>query len=263
MRRDGKIMNKKFIKCNLTKPLATVIIDRPEVLNAYHDQLLDELDSVLSKVFSNQEIKAVIITGKGSKAFSVGGDIEWLEEFNGNTAKEMSRKGHKICNMIENSAQVVIAAIDGYAIGGGLEITLACDMRFATTRSRMGQPEVKLGIVPGFGGTQRLPRLIGLAKAKEMLFTGNIIDATVAHEIGLINKVVTPRSLLPIAREIAMEITDRSSQAVSMIKNAINLGYEDNIAAGYQYETKAFGICFENEDHHQRISKIKQIIKDG
>lgn len=252
----------EYIILEIDAPIATVRIDRPEVLNAYNGQLLDEFQETLEDVFSRDEIGAVILTAAGKKAFSVGGDIDYLETLNSDQARELSKKGQAICNLIEGSCPVVIAAIDGYALGGGMEFTLACDIRIATTRARFGQPEVKLGIIPAFGGTQRLPRLIGVGEAKEMLYTGDIIDATLAYELGLINKVVTPRSLLSTARELAMEITDRSATAVTKIKTAINKGYLDGVESGLEYESDSFAECFENEEHRVRIREIKRIVKE-
>jgi enoyl-CoA hydratase len=255
-------MGGEFVKYEFDAPLATVKINRPEVLNAYNDQLLDELHKTLKEVFSHDDIGAVILTAVGKKAFSVGGDIDYLEKLNSQQAEELSKKGQAICDLIESSCPVVIAAVDGYALGGGMELTLACDIRLATTRARFGQPEVKLGVIPAFGATQRLPRLIGVGKAKELLFTGDIIDATVAYEIGLINKVVTPRSLLSTARELALEITDRSAKAVTMIKTSINKGYLNGAQTGYSYENEAFAECFKTEEHRVRIREIKRIVKE-
>lgn len=252
----------KFVDCDFEAPVATIKINRPEVLNAYNEELLNELHQTLEDILSKEEVAAVILTAAGSKAFSVGGDIDYLEKLNSDQAKALSKKGQKICNLIEASSPVVIAAVDGYALGGGMEITLACDIRLASTRSRFGQPEVKLGIIPGFGGTQRLPRLIGVAEAKELLYTGDIIDATLAYELGLINKVVTPRSLLSSARELALEITDRSTQAVRMIKTAVNKNYVENSTGGYEYESEAFAECFKTEDHRIRIREMKKIVKE-
>jgi len=253
----------EYIKTTFDSSIAAVKIDRPEVLNAYNAELLDELHEVLKDVFSRDEIAAVILTSSGKKAFSVGGDIDYLEKLDSSEAEELSQKGQAICSLIESSRPVVIAAVDGYALGGGMELTLACDIRLATTRSRFGQPEVKLGIIPAFGATQRLPRLIGVGEAKELLFTGDIIDATLAYELGIINKIVTPRSLLSSARELALEITDRSNQAVAMIKKAINEGYLNGAESGYDYEKKSFSKCFETEEHKVRINEIKKIVKEN
>lgn len=251
-----------LVKCDFDSPVATVSINRPEVLNAYNEELLDQLQQTLVELFKADEAAAVILTSEGSRAFSVGGDIDYLEKLNFEQAKKLSQKGQQLCSLIEESDPVVIAAIDGYALGGGMEISLACDIRLASTRSRFGQPEVKLGIIPAFGGTQRLPRLIGEAEAKELLYTGDIIDAALAYELGLINKVVTPRSLLSEARELALEITERSTQAVKMIKKAVNKKYLENSKAGYEYESEAFAECFKTEEHRVRIKEIKRIVKE-
>lgn len=251
-----------LVKCDFESPVATVTINRPEVLNAYNEELLDQLFKTLEELFTADKAAAVILTSEGSRAFSVGGDIDYLEKLNFEQAKKLSQKGQQLCDLIEKSNSVVIAAIDGYALGGGMEITLACDIRLASTRSRFGQPEVKLGIIPAFGGTQRLPRLIGEAEAKELLYTGDIIDAALAYELGLINKVVTPRSLLSEARELALEITERSTQAVQMIKKAVNKKYLENSKAGYEYESQAFAECFKTEEHRVRIREIKRIVKE-
>ncbi|MFW6267168.1 MAG: enoyl-CoA hydratase/isomerase family protein [Halanaerobium sp.] len=251
-----------LVKCDFESPVATVTINRPEVLNAYNEELLDQLFKTLEELFAADKAAAVILTSEGSRAFSVGGDIDYLEKLNFEQAKKLSQKGQQLCDLIEKSNSVVIAAIDGYALGGGMEITLACDIRLASTRSRFGQPEVKLGIIPAFGGTQRLPRLIGEAEAKELLYTGDIIDAALAYELGLINKVVTPRSLLSEARELALEITERSTQAVQMIKKAVNKKYLENSKAGYEYESQAFAECFKTEEHRVRIREIKRIVKE-
>jgi enoyl-CoA hydratase len=251
-----------LVKCDFDSPVATVTINRPEVLNAYNEELLDQLYQTLEELFEADEAAAVILTSEGNRAFSVGGDIDYLEELDFEQAKNLSIKGQKLCDLIEQSAPVVIAAVDGYALGGGMEITLACDIRLATTRSRFGQPEVKLGIIPAFGGTQRLPRLIGEAEAKELLYTGDIIDAALAYELGLINKVVTPRSLISEAKELALEITDRSTKAVKLIKTAVNKKYLDTSKAGYEYESEAFAECFKTEEHRVRIREIKRIVKE-
>ena len=255
-------MAENLVKCDFASPVATVTIDRPEVLNAYNEELLDQLYSILEELFTADEAAAVILTSEGNRAFSVGGDIDYLEKLNYEQAKKLSKKGQRLCDLIESSPPVVIAAVDGYAIGGGMEITLACDIRLASTRSRFGQPEVKLGIIPAFGGTQRLPRLIGEAEAKELLYTGDIIDADLAYELGLINKVVTPRSLLSEARELAVEITDRSTKAVKLIKKAVNKTYLETSRTGYDYESEAFAECFKTEEHRVRIREMKRFVKE-
>jgi len=255
-------MSKKRVEVDLSPPLATIYLNRPEVLNAYDEELLDQFKLRAEEVFNNDEVNAVIITGRGDKAFSVGADIELLEELDVETAKVIANKGKAICDMIEETEKVVLSAVNGYALGGGMELTLACDLRIASTRARFGQPEVSLGLIPGFSGTQRLPRILGIGRAKELLFTGNIIDAEEAYEIGLVNKLVTPRDLLKVSKNLARRITDQSSRAVGMIKQSINVGYTDGWDEGKRYETESFQKCFESEDHTERIKRMKEKIKN-
>ncbi len=255
-------MSYQYISITRDEPLAEVILNRPEVLNAYHHEMLLELKEALQEVFQDDEIAVAILTGRGSRSFTVGADINWLEELSADEARQVSRLGQNICNLIEETNKVVIAAVNGYALGGGMEIALACDLRLASSRARFGQPEVKLGLVPCFDGTQRLPQMIGVGRAKEMLFTGNIIDASLAYEIGLVNRLVTPRDLLRSSRDLAGDIASRSSQAVGLVKEAINNGLREGRFAGSSYETEAFGVCFENIEHVERFKKLKGFIDD-
>ncbi len=255
-------MSYQYISITRDEPLAEVILNRPEVLNAYHHEMLLELKEALQEVSQDDEIAVAILTGRGSRSFTVGADINWLEELSADEARQVSRLGQNICNLIEETNKVVIAAVNGYALGGGMEIALACDLRLASSRARFGQPEVKLGLVPCFDGTQRLPQMIGVGRAKEMLFTGNIIDASLAYEIGLVNRLVTPRDLLRSSRDLAGDIASRSSQAVGLVKEAINNGLREGRFAGSSYETEAFGVCFENIEHVERFKKLKGFIDD-
>ena len=256
-------MTELLVDIEYTPPLATIYLNRPEVLNAYNQSLLDIFEKKMRELLDDKKIEAVIITGKGRKAFTVGADIDWLEQLDSETAEEISRQGQRICNLIEKTPKVVIAAINGYALGGGLEIALACDLRVASTRARFGQPEVKLGIVPGFDGTQRLPELIGVGRAKEIMFTGEIFDASQAYEIGLVNKVVTPRDLLEASKNLASKISEQSSQAVALIKDVINYNCNSHNEKKSEYETKAFGNCFKDEEHLRRIHKIQDMISNN
>ncbi|MGM0437304.1 MAG: enoyl-CoA hydratase/isomerase family protein [Bacillota bacterium] len=256
-------MTELLVDIEYTPPLAIIYLNRPEVLNAYNQSLLDIFEKKMQELLDDEKIDAVIITGKGRKAFTVGADIDWLEQLDSERAEEISRQGQRICNLIEQTPKVVIAAINGYALGGGLEIALACDLRLASTRARFGQPEVRLGIVPGFDGTQRLPELIGVGRAKEIMFTGEIFDASQAYEIGLVNKVVTPRDLLDASKDLAHEISEQSSQAVALIKDVINYNCNTKKDKKSEYETKAFGACFKDEEHLKRIHKIQEMISNN
>jgi len=253
-------MTQSLVELDYSLPLATLFLNRPQVLNAYNEELLDELRKKVTEVLDNNEVKALIISGKGNRAFTVGADLEWLESLDSKDAKRISKKGQEICNLIERSSIAVIAAINGYALGGGMEITLACDLRIASTRARFGQPEVSLGIIPGFDGTTRLPGIVGLGQAKQLLFTGNIIDAEEAAEVGLVNKLVTPRDLLKESQELALEITEKSSQAVKLLKNILNSNLSKKELSNL--ETESFGRCFEDDEHLERIKERKAEIKN-
>ncbi len=253
-------MSYKYVSLDHEGPIAEIFLNRPEVLNAYHIEMLNELKAALKEVFSEDQSKVLMITGRGSKAFSVGADINWLENLSHKEAKAASWLGKELCNIIEEGDKVVIAAVNGYALGGGMEIALSCDLRLASSRARFGQPEVRLGMVPGFDATQRLPRMIGMGRAKEMLFTGNIIDANTAYEIGLVNRLVTPRDLLRSSRKLANTIAEQSIQAVGLVKQAINNGIWEGRSAGSSYETEAFAACFDLEEHSKRIEKLRDVI---
>ncbi|MBS3811754.1 MAG: enoyl-CoA hydratase/isomerase family protein [Halanaerobiales bacterium] len=254
-------MIEQYVEVDYAPPLATIFFSRPEVLNAYNEELLDQFKKEVVALFSDEQIKAVILTGRGQKAFSVGADLKLLEDLDFHDAERLADKGKAICDLIEKTEKVVLAAVNGHALGGAMEITLACDLRIASTRARFGQPEVTLGLIPGFSGTQRLPRVLGIGRAKELLFTGNIIDAEEAFEIGLVNKLVTPRDLLKETKNMANRITKQSSEAVGLIKNAINYGYCHGCEEGKEFETNSFKKCFKNEEHIKRIKKMKESLK--
>jgi len=250
------------VEVDYAPPLATVFLSRPEVLNAYNEKMLDQFYETIEDLFNDEDIKAVILTGRGEKSFTVGADLNLLEELSYETAEGIAQKGKAICDLIEETEKVVLAAVNGHALGGGMELTLACDLRIASTRARFGQPEVSLGLIPGFSGTQRLPRILGIGRAKELLFTGNIIDAEEAFEIGLVNKLVTPRDLLRETKSMAKRITKQSSRAVGMIKKAINYGYSHGCDKGKEFETKSFKECFKDQEHTERINKMKEKLKN-
>ncbi len=255
-------MSTNYVEVDYAPPLATVFLSRPKVLNAYNEELLDQFYQKAEDLFNDDSIKAVIITGRGEKSFTVGADLNLLEELDYESAEVIAKKGKAICDLIEETNKVVLAAVNGHALGGGMELTLACDLRIASTRARFGQPEVSLGLIPGFSGTQRLPRILGIGRAKELLFTGNIIDAEEAFELGLVNKLVTPRDLLRETKRMAKRITKQSSKAVGMIKKAINYGYSHGCEMGKDFETDSFKECFKDQEHTERIKKMKEKLKD-
>jgi len=232
-------------------PLAEVIITRPKALNALNYATLEELKSVFSGFAENSEVKVVIITGSGEKAFVAGADIAEMKDYNVLQARTFGRLGQTVFSLIEKAPQVVIAAVNGYALGGGCELAMACDMRLASTKAKFGQPEVSLGVIPGFGGTQRLPRLVGKGRAKEIIFSGNMIDANEACRIGLVNRVCEPEQLMDEARALAADILLRSQTAVAFAKQAINTGGNMDDESAFFYESELWGACFSTEDQQE------------
>lgn len=231
---------------SLENGIFTVTINRPDKLNALNKDVFNDLDALLKEIESNKEIKVVIITGAGQKAFVAGADIS---EFTGLSAVEgmnLASKGQEIFFRIENCSKPIVAAVNGFALGGGCELAMACHFRIASDNAKFGQPEVNLGLIPGYGGTQRLTQLIGKGRALELLMTGNMIDASIALEYGLVNHVVPQDDLLPKAKMILEQICSKAPLAVSRCIAAANAVWgQEN---GYDVEIEAFGECFNTED---------------
>lgn len=234
--------------------IATVTINRPKALNALNHETLLEMQDCFAALAANEQIRAVIITGSGEKAFVAGADIAYMHTLDVLAARRFALLGQKVFAGIENLPQPVIAAVNGFALGGGCELALACDMRFASDKAKFGQPEVNLGVLPGFAGTQRLPRLIGKGLANELLFTGNIIDAAEACRIGLVNRVVAAEELLPLCREVAEKIASRGPLAVRLCKDVVNSGVEMDLARACQYEADQFALCFASTEQQEGMS---------
>ncbi len=231
--------------------VATVTINRPKALNALNQETLEEMLRCFRELAQNEAIRVVIVTGGGDKAFVAGADIAFMEKLSPLAARCFAMLGQKVLSTIENLPQPVIAAVNGFALGGGCELALACDIRLASENARFGQPEVNLGVLPGFGGTQRLPRLIGRGRANELLFTGDIIDAQEAARIGLVNRVVPQAQLLPSCREMAEKIASRGPVAVRLCKEAVNNGVEVDLARACQYEVDQFALCFTSDEQKE------------
>jgi len=244
-------MEFKNLKLDLKDGISLITINRPKYLNALNLETLKEIDQVLEKVKEEDEVQVVIMTGAGEKAFVAGADISEMKDMDPIKAKEFAELGQKILRKIELMKKVVIAAVNGYALGGGCELAMACDLRIASKNAKFGQPEVGLGIIPGFGGTQRLPRIVGMSKAKELIFTGEIINAEEALRIGLVSKVVEQEKLLEEAQNIAKKIMSKSMIAISLAKEAINMGGSMDIEAGMSFEAKAFALCFSTYDQKE------------
>ncbi len=228
-------------------------INREEALNAINTDVIYALKKELRLLHRNARVGSIIITGTGSKAFIAGADIKEMEKLNSNEAMEFAKRGQDITRFLEEYSKPVIAAINGYALGGGCEIALACHIRVATTTSMFGQPEVKLGIIPGWGGTQRLPRLIGKGHAIEMITSGNLISAQKALRIGLVNYIVEPDQLMAKALEIGKHINHAGPIAVKYALEAIHRGLELKQDDGLRMEAQLFGLTFNTEDKDEGI----------
>jgi len=227
--------------------LAEVTIDRPDALNALNDEVLAGLEGAFHPLGVNRGIRAVILTGAG-RSFAAGADVKAMAGFTPQEARAFAQRGQRVFNLIEDFPHPVIAAVNGYALGGGCELAMACDLRIASDRAKVGQPEVKLGIIPGFGGTQRLARILGRSAAKYLLFTAEVLPAARALELGFFNEVVAPDELLPRCREIARIIATRAPVAVSYCKAAVNLGTDTTLGHGLSHEAELFAQTFATAD---------------
>ena len=225
-------------------------INNPKTLNALNYDTLKEIDLAINLVENDEEIYVLIISGEG-KAFVAGADIGEMKDFNSIEGRNFGKFGSEVFRKIELMEKPVIGAINGFALGGGCELAMACDIRIAGERAKFGQPEVTLGITPGFGGTQRLARLVGIAKAKELIYTGDIINAEEALQIGLVNKVCSGEDLMDEALEMANKIAAASQVAVRYSKTAINASSDTNIDTGLAFEKDVFGLCFGAEDQKE------------
>lgn len=234
--------------------VALIMLNRPNARNALNSAMLEELGHALDVVEKSETIKVVVITGAGEKAFAAGADIAEMVTKPAIEGRSFSAKGMKAISKLSTIPQPTIAAVNGFALGGGCEVILACDIRIASTKAKIGQPEVNLGVTPGFGGTQRLPRIVGEGIAKELLFTGDMIDADRAYEIGLVNRVVEPEALLDTAWEMAQKIASKGQIAVRLTKQGVNAGLNMDLERGLQYETELFGLSFSTEDQKEGMA---------
>src|SRR5271156_3275202 len=228
--------------------IAYVTVNRPKVLNALNMATMEELRVAFHDIKNDDEIRAAILTGAGEKAFVAGADIGELAKNDAVSGKKYAHRGQNVLNLIENLGKPVIACINGFALGGGCELAMACTMRLASENAKLGQPEVKLGIIPGYGGTQRLPRLVGKGLAMQMVLAGEMISAQEAHRIGLVNEVTTAADLIPPAEAIAAKILANAPLAVRYAMEAVNKGMEMTIAEGQFLEATLFGVCCATED---------------
>jgi enoyl-CoA hydratase len=228
--------------------VATVTINRPKVLNALNAQTLDELRHAMRGFKDDASIRVVIITGAGEKAFVAGADINELAQQTPLAGRERALGGQHVFDLIENLGKPVIAAINGFALGGGCELAMACTLRLASTTAKLGQPEINLGLLPGYAATQRLPRLVGKGRALELMLTGATIDAAEAERIGLVNRVVPAADLLAAARSLASTLAAKAPVATAFILDAVNKGLEMPFAEGCLHEATLFGLVASTED---------------
>lgn len=247
-------MSFKNIIVEKNDKIATIVIDRPKKLNALNKVTIAELHQAFVDLDSNKKIRVIILTGGGDKAFVAGADISEFADFDTSQGAELAKKGQEsLFDFIENLSTPVIAAINGFALGGGLELAMACHFRVASENAKMGLPEVSLGVIPGYGGTQRLPQLIGKGKAMEMIMTAGMITAEDGKNSGLVNHVVTLEELLPFCEKIAKKITHNSGVAVAAAIKAINANFKDGLN-GFDVEIEQFGKCFGTDDFEEGTS---------
>ena len=245
-------MSSQYLHVEKDDQIVLITINRPEKLNAMNLQVMDEFISVLDDLEKDQS-KVIIITGAGQKAFSAGADIEYMSKIGSTEAEKYALRGHEVLNKIEKIGKPVIAAINGYALGGGCELGLACDIRFASPNAQLGQPEVTIGICPGWGGTQRLLRIVGPSKAKDLIFTGRKIGAQEALDMGLINKIIPAENLIAESIAYAKNISKNSSFAVGISKMLVNKGMDTNLDTGLKLEIYSWSLCFSSKDREERM----------
>ena len=236
-----------FVTLERSGAVGVITMNRPEALNALNEQVLRDLDAVLDQVENDEEILVAVVTGAG-RSFVAGADIGQMSTLTAVEGKKFGAFGNAVFQKLENLSKPTIAAVNGFALGGGCELSMACDIRIASEKAKFGQPEVGLGITPGFGGTQRLPRIVGVSNAMELILTAQTINAARAKEIGLVSYVVAPEELMNKAMELANAIAANAQIAVRQSKAAIRRGMQTDVVTGAAYETEAFGLCFSTED---------------
>jgi enoyl-CoA hydratase len=254
----GQNMELENVVVEKENNIAVLSINRPKALNALNYDTLTDIKTAVKALSEDDEVAVVIITGAGEKAFVAGADIKEMRNMTPLEARGFMLYGQSVFNIIDNLPKPTIAAVNGFALGGGTELALSCDMILASEKAKFGLPEVTLGIHPGFGGSQRLPRLIGSAKAKELIFTGKMIDAKEAEKVGLVNKVVAPDKLYDEAKALASEILKNGLVAIRLVKSAINAGLDTTLEKGLAYEAETQGLAFSTEDKDEGISAFME-----
>lgn len=240
------------LQTQLDSGILTVTINRPDKLNALNQTVLAELNQVLDEIDTNADIRSVVITGAGPKAFAAGADISEFTNLSKNAACDMARYGQQTFFRIERNQKPIVAAVNGFALGGGCELAMSCHFRLASDTAKFGQPEVNLGLIPGYGGTQRLVQLVGKGRALELMLSGQMVNAQQALEWGLVNRVTTPDQLLETTRKILQTINSKAPLAIAACITAANSVY-DETRNGYEQEITSFGDCFDTEDKREGV----------
>ena len=242
-----------FVTLEKQGHVGVVTMNRPEALNALNDQVLRDLDAVLTQAEEDTELYVLVVTGAG-RSFVAGADIGQMSGFSAVEGKAFGVYGNQVFAKLENLSKPTIAAVNGFALGGGCELAMACDIRLASEKAKFGQPETGLGITPGFGGTQRLPRIVGVSRAMELILTAKTISAAQAREIGLVSEVYPPEELMDRALELANAIAANAQVAVRQSKAAIRRGLQTDMATGAAFESEAFGLCFSTQDQKDAMN---------
>lgn len=247
-------MDYKNILFSLEEGVATITFNRPKALNAMNSETMCELMDAVNACKADEAIKAVILTGTGEKAFVAGADIAQMQNFRPQETVSFMELGHETLRQMETMPKPVIAAVNGFALGGGTEISLACDFRFASEKAVFGQPEILIGIIPGWGGTQRLARIIGIGRAKELIMSGDQIKAQRAYEIGLVNRIFSPEELIPETQKFARKLAGMPAFALKMAKHSINFGYDLALDNACRLEVECCAQCFSTDDQKEGMS---------
>jgi enoyl-CoA hydratase len=251
-------MEFKLIVYEKSEGIATITLNRPEALNAFSKEVVEEVLQAVEDVKNDENIRVVVLTGAGEKAFSAGADIKAMKGMNALKARELSLMGEKLCYAFERLEKPVIAAINGFALGGGMEVAMSCDLRIASETARMGQTEINIGLIPGWGGTQRLTRLIGKTKAKELVYTGKIIDAKTAEQLGIVNMVVPVDKFKETVRQFALELAQKAPVALKVAKALIDKGSDIGLDAALALEREGFGVVGSSEDLQEGVSAFTE-----
>lgn len=251
-------MEFKHIIYEKKESIATITLNCPEALNAFSQELITEVLQAIEDIKTDEAIRVVVLTGAGEKAFSAGADIKAMKGMTALKARELSLMGEKLCLALEKLEKPVIAAINGYALGGGLEVAMSCDLRIASENARIGQTEINIGLIPGWGGTQRLTRLIGATKAKELIYTGKLIDAKTAEQLGIVNMVAPADKFKETVRQFALELAQKAPVAIKVAKALINKGSEISLDAALTLEREGFGVVASTEDLQEGVSAFME-----